>query len=108
MTMRMAKADADDYEAACKLVNILDQADGGGQRFGLNATKQSAADLGAAVFKWLAKHNLGQLNRIVHGGWTAIEDACDPDLDYLEYKPHLKVADDAFKLAIATGKDGAN
>ena len=42
--------------------------------------------------KWRSVNYFGSFQRIVMDAQVMIENACDPDLDYLEYKPEIQKA----------------
>lgn len=42
--------------------------------------------------KWRQANFSGSFNRIIMDAHVLIENACDPDLDYLEFKPEIKAA----------------
>ena len=42
--------------------------------------------------KWLKANYSGSFGRIIMDAEVLIQNACDPDLDYLEFKPEIKAA----------------
>lgn len=99
ITVRMAKASQEDRESVRKLMTdlesmveydmvpdekgeIIDPCGGNGP---------SDSQIGSYVRRWFEK-NQSSLNRVVFGFDVLLDNCCDPDKTYLDWKPEIAAA----------------
>lgn len=56
--------------------------------------------------KWRKANYCGSFGRIIMDADVLIDNACDPDLDYLEFKPEILKAMEEYKAKQEVEKDG--
>lgn len=97
--LRMARATKKDFDAVWALKDIIESLteyqrlpppdeDTEGEEIPWDDVPQK---LGELVSEWWEEHSPSWF-RVVFGGQTMIDNACDPNLDYLDFKPEIKAA----------------
>lgn len=106
LVMKMAKPSIKDYEAfdelqtifmALVVYRITPESMASDSPETIYDDIKVRAELGERVEAWWDKHG-GSWDRVVFGGQMAIENACDPNADTLEWRPEIAAALEAAKV----------
>lgn len=93
--MKMAKASDKNRDAVKDFLGVLDAIEEyGSVEINGKEWKPTDEQLGAYVLDWLRKNPVA-LMRVVWGFETLVENVCDPNVSYLEWRPDIKAAMEA-------------
>ena len=87
MRLRMGKAPKSELERIRRFFDELEE---------INHESDDIEKLGEFIYSWLQSPNFS-IERVLMGYQVLIDNACDPSLDYLDFKPEIKDAINAFE-----------